>query len=254
MLRYTEVKTPLHLLDPRSKLALVISVFVLAFLLEEPLPLFALLLFEAALGIVAKVPLRIYVSLLKIALPFAGFYAVLQATFFGGKTILAELGPLKFSVEGLSFALVVVLRLLVFVALFPPITYSTNPSDLAQGLAKMGLPLEVAMTFDVAFRFLPFFFADIQTIKDAQRSRGLELDKGIFNKLKGMIAVAIPLIIVSLKRAHKLTLAAELRALGATRKRTYLREVKMRAWDHFLVAISGFTLILGVAAKLASVI
>jgi energy-coupling factor transport system permease protein len=63
---------------------------------------------------------------------------------------------------------------------------------------------------------------------DAQRSRGLELDKGNFlTRIRKYIPILLPLIINSIRRSLELAEAMESRAFGATRDRTNIYELKM---------------------------
>ena len=82
---------------------------------------------------------------------------------------------------------------------------------------------------------------EAQTIMDAQRSRGLELDKGNFvTRIKNYIPILLPLIINSIRRSLELAEAMESRAFGATEDRTNLYTLTLRRIDLiFLVAVLG---------------
>jgi energy-coupling factor transport system permease protein len=77
---------------------------------------------------------------------------------------------------------------------------------------------------------------DAQTVVDAQRSRGLELDKGNFIKrIKNYIPILIPLIISAIRRSVELAEALESRAFGATEERTSIVTLTMRLPDYLVV-------------------
>ena len=80
--------------------------------------------------------------------------------------------------------------------------------------------------------------AEAQNIIDAQRSRGLELEKGnLLVRVKNMVPILIPLIINSIKRAFSIAEALESKAFGAIKIRTNYYELKMRARDYAVIAI-----------------
>jgi energy-coupling factor transport system permease protein len=80
---------------------------------------------------------------------------------------------------------------------------------------------------------------DAQTVVDAQRSRGLELDKGNFMKrIRNYIPILIPLIISAIRRSVELAEALEARGFGATEKRTSLVTLKMRLADYVVVMLT----------------
>jgi energy-coupling factor transport system permease protein len=70
---------------------------------------------------------------------------------------------------------------------------TTSPDDLGLALEKMGLPYMLSFTFTTAVRLVPTVALEAQTIVDAQRSRGLELDKGgLVNRVRKYIPILIP--------------------------------------------------------------
>jgi energy-coupling factor transport system permease protein len=80
---------------------------------------------------------------------------------------------------------------------------------------------------------------DAQTVVDAQRSRGLELDKGNFMKrIRNYVPILIPLIISAIRRSVELAEALEARGFGATEKRTSIVTLKMRWADYVVIVLT----------------
>ena len=99
-------------------------------------------------------------------------------------------------------------------------------------LEKARIPYEFNFAFITAIRFVPVLADEAQTIMDAQRSRGLELDKGNFLKrIRNYIPILLPLIINSIRRSLELAEAMESRAFGATEHRTNLYELSLTRTD-----------------------
>ncbi|MFQ6053098.1 MAG: energy-coupling factor transporter transmembrane component T family protein, partial [Candidatus Bathyarchaeia archaeon] len=85
---------------------------------------------------------------------------------------------------------------------------------------------------------------------DAQRSRGLELERGsILARIRNYIPILLPLIINSIRRSLELAEAMESRAFGASRDRTNLYELKMGARDYAVLIASVLALAVAVYVR-----
>jgi energy-coupling factor transport system permease protein len=110
---------------------------------------------------------------------------------------------------------------------------------LSLALEKARVPYEFNFAFITAIRFVPVLADEAQSIMDAQRSRGLELDKGNFlTRVRNYIPILLPLIINSIRRSLELAEAMESRAFGATANRTNLYELKMEKDDKLMLITS----------------
>ena len=90
------------------------------------------------------------------------------------------------------------------------------------------MPYEFAFAFTTAVRFVPVLAEEAQTIMDAQKARGLELEKGgLLKRIRNYVPVLIPLIVSAIRRSLELAEAMESRAWGATKKRTNLYCLKL---------------------------
>jgi len=91
---------------------------------------------------------------------------------------------------------------------------------------------------------------EAQTIIDAQKARGLELEKGNFLKrIRNYVPILIPLIISAIRRSLELAEAMEARAWGATKKRTNLYLLKFQRRDYFLIILTVGILITSIYAR-----
>ncbi|MBD3173404.1 energy-coupling factor transporter transmembrane protein EcfT, partial [Candidatus Bathyarchaeota archaeon] len=127
---------------------------------------------------------------------------------------------------------------------------TTSPDKLSLALEKARIPYEFNFAFITAIRFVPVLADEAQTIMDAQRSRGLELDKGNFlTRIKNYIPILLPLIINSIRRSLELAEAMESRAFGATDDRTNLYELEMNNLDYIVLFVSIILLVLAIYAR-----
>ena len=103
---------------------------------------------------------------------------------------------------------------------------------------KLGVPYDYCFAFTSAIRFVPDLALEIQTVIDAQRSRGLELEKGnIIRRIRNYIPILIPVFIRSFTRSIELAEAMEARGYGASEKRTSIYELYMKRSDYTIASI-----------------
>jgi energy-coupling factor transport system permease protein len=139
------------------------------------------------------------------------------------------------------------LRFLVLVESFSVFFLTTSPDHLGLALEQSHIPYEFCFAFTTAVRFVPVLAEEAQTIMDAQKARGLELERGNFLKrVRNYIPILIPLIVGAIRRSLELAEAMESRAWGASEKRTNLYVLKLKRNDYLLVLISVLMLILAV--------
>jgi energy-coupling factor transport system permease protein len=139
------------------------------------------------------------------------------------------------------------LRFLVLVESFSIFFLTTSPDRLGLALEQSHVPYEFCFAFTTAVRFVPVLAEEAQTIMDAQKARGLELERGNFIKrIKNYIPILIPLIVSAIRRSLELAEAMESRAWGATNKRTNLYVLKIERGDYILAIISVCMLIIAV--------
>lgn len=141
--------------------------------------------------------------------------------------------------ESLENAIAMTLRFIVLVESFSVFFLTTSPDHLGLALEQTHIPYEFCFAFTTAVRFVPVLAEEAQTIMDAQKARGLELERGNFLKrIRNYIPILIPLIVSAIRRSLELAEAMESRAWGATKKRTNLYVLKMHRGDIVLLAIT----------------
>src|SRR4030042_6894082 len=144
-----------------------------------------------------------------------------------------------FVMTDLEFSAAMTLRFVVLVDSFSVFFLTTSPDMLGLALEQSRVPYAFSFAFTTAVRFVPVLAEEAQTIMDAQKARGLELEKGNFMKrIRNYVPVLIPLIVSAIRRSLELAEAMESRAWGATKKRTNLYALKLRRGDYGLLVIS----------------
>jgi energy-coupling factor transport system permease protein len=151
----------------------------------------------------------------------------------------------------LEYSLALTIRFLVLITSFSLFFLTTSPDKLSLALEKAKIPYEFNFAFITAIRFVPVLADEAQTIIDAQRSRGLELDKGnLVTRIKNYIPILLPLIISSIRRSLELAEAMESRAFGSTEFRSNLYELNFNQHDYLTLIIVLLGIIMVIYLKL----
>jgi energy-coupling factor transport system permease protein len=230
-LKFRKVYSPIHNLDPRMKFAYVIAIFVAAILFSAIIPLLALFVLQIPFVLLARVQKQ-WLRSLRGATFLAAFIFIinLASNFFAHSYILTA--------ADIENAGAMTMRFVVLVESFSVFFLTTSPDHLGLALEQSRVPYEFSFAFTTAVRFVPVLAEEAQTIMDAQKARGLELEKGNFMKrIRNYIPVLIPLIVSAIRRSLELAEAMESRAWGATKKRTNLYALKLHRGDFILLSI-----------------
>ena len=241
-LKFRRVYSPIHNLDPRIKFVYVCAIFVVAIIFGELLPLMILFFMQIPFVLLAGVK-RQWVRSMRGA-------AFLATIIFLTNFIFAFIGG-RVMAESLENAIAMTLRFIVLVESFSIFFLTTSPDHLGLALEQTHIPYEFCFAFTTAVRFVPVLAEEAQTIMDAQKARGLELERGSFLKrIRNYIPILIPLIVSAIRRSLELAEAMESRAWGATKKRTNLYVLKMHRGDIVLILITVGILVTAIYVRL----
>lgn len=241
---YYPTKSPVHELDARAKVIATV-VFLLAVFMVDKLWAFVPVYIVGLVAMaVARVPLSEAMRAVRGVVLLLAVSCLINMFFVAGEGVLWECGPLRLTVEGIYKSALMLVRLVALVAFSGWLSYTTTPLDLADGVERMLSPLkrvgypahEFAMMMSIALRFIPVLADEFERIMKAQRSRGGDIADGtIMERLRGMVAVAVPLLYNAMKRADDLAVAMEARAYTGGEGRVSLREPKWSGRDSAVV-------------------
>ena len=238
--KFRSVFSPIHQMDPRAKFFYVCVLFVVTVMFNQLIPLFFLFLIQIPFVVIAGVE-REWLRSMKGSALFAIIIFVmnlLSLHFYGGYPSFAVI---------LERSLTMTVRFIVLVESFSVFFLTTSPDMLGLALEQSRVPYELCFAFTTAVRFVPVLADEAQTIMDAQKARGLELEGGNFIKrIRNYIPILIPLIVNAIRRSLELAETMESRAWGANKKRTNLYVLKARRKDYYLILISIFILIVSI--------
>ncbi|MEM2119090.1 MAG: energy-coupling factor transporter transmembrane component T [Candidatus Bathyarchaeia archaeon] len=243
-LRFRKVYSPIHNLDPRIKFIYVCAIFAVAILYWEILPLVFLFFMQIPFVFLAGVK-RQWLRSMRGA-------AFLATIIFLTNFIFSYIGAgYIVTARNLENAAAMTLRFIVLVESFSVFFLTTSPDHLGLALEQTRMPYELVFAFTTAVRFVPVLAEEAQTIMDAQKARGLELEKGNFLKrIRNYIPILIPLIVSAIRRSLELAEAMESRAWGATKKRTNLYVLKVHRGDVALLFLTVLIVAVAVYVRL----
>lgn len=110
---------------------------------------------------------------------------------------------------------------------------TTNPSELAASLSRIGVSYKASYALSLTLRYFPDLIRDYQNISLAQQSRGLDLSRKekLGTRIKNMMNICIPLIFSTLDRIELISNAMDLRGFGKHKKRTWYVAKKVESKD-----------------------
>jgi energy-coupling factor transport system permease protein len=234
---YLDKKSPIHRLDPRTKLASALLLFGFCLCFNHPLYLAPISLGVVVLALCSKA-LPNFWKLRYILLLLIFFSILLWPFFVQGRSLWWAWGPLLISRESFLYGLAMGLRLATFVGIGLVFLSTTRNEEMTNGLIRMGVPYPLAFALATALRLVPTFVGAGATIIQAQVSRGLDLETGsIFKRLGKFIPQAVPLFIFAIHHTNALAMALESRGFDPQAKRTFYYEPKMKRVDWVVIGI-----------------
>ena len=253
-------------MKPPVKLVFLLSFTIMLF--ASPNIYYSLILTMVVMTfcVVVRLPSRIWKSVFVVVLPLSLISLYMYSWSFPGNKIplfypiipewIPLIGGMKLSptatgaiyLEGVVFGLAMALRMISLLFLMPLIIMTTPLIDIISALIRFGLPFDYAFITTTALRFLPLLVNTKDMIFDAQKIRGLDIERGnVIKRISAHIPILIPLIVTSMKTAEQLEVAIESRAYGATKERTYVQETVITGIDKVVMV---FLLVLALASVL----
>lgn len=226
--------SPVHRLDPRTKILAMIAYIVLVFLVRA-MPVFAVpLLFVLGALLVSGVPARYALSSLRPMRWLIAFMFLINLFFTQGDRVLFSWWIIRVTAEGVRQAVFISLRLILLVAGTSLLTLTTSPIALTDGLERLLKPLkrirfpahELAMMMTIALRFIPTLLEETERIRKAQMARGADFETGgLLARARAMVPLLVPLFVSAFRRADELAMAMESRCYHGGEGRTRMHEL-----------------------------
>lgn len=151
------------------------------------------------------------------------FTVILQVLFSAsGGHVYFQWGIITISQLGLINGVYIFCRFVLIIFMSTLLTLTTPPLELSDAIEYLLMPLravhfpvyEVALMLSIALRFVPTLMDETEKIMNAQRARGVDFGEGnIFQQMRAVVPLLIPLFVSSFNRAEDLATAMELVAI-----------------------------------------
>lgn len=210
-----------HRLSPLSKICWAAVVMILALLSTNVFYLGVILMSVLLVAFMAGIAGQIG-HLMRGLIIFSIMLIFLQVIFIREGMILCYLLPgacFPVSKGAVIMGVAMSFRMMSIVLSFYTFLSTTQFKDLFLTMTeKLKLPADYVFMFMTALRFIPSFLEEIKQVRDAQVSRGCNMDgKNPLLKIKAYIVVAVPMVMISLQKAERLAIAMATRGYGADR-------------------------------------
>lgn len=258
LFNYIDRPSPIHRLSGASKLVCLLLWSVAAMTsFYTPLLVFltvlALILFRMAKLRIKDVSftlgiMHVYIALNNILIFL--FSPAHGVELYGSRTVLIPLpGRYSITAEQLFYHLNVILK---NACTIPPVILfvcTTNPSEFAASLNRIGVSYRISYSVALALRYIPDIQREYHDISLAQQARGVEMSKkaNLIHRLKAASTILIPLVLSSMERIETISNAMELRGFGKGKKRTWYAGRPFTPADYGSMLFCGLLLIASLA-------
>ena len=160
---------------------------------------------------------------------------------YGTRHVLVQLaGNYAITAEQLFYELNIILKYFTIIPAVFIFVVTTNPSEFAASLNRIGISYNIGYAVAIALRYIPDVQDDFHKIKNAQEARGIEMSgkAKLTQRIKSVAAIIFPLIFTSVERIDTVSNAMELRGFGKYKKRTWYMGRKLQRNDYLtLIAV-----------------
>ncbi|MDO3411981.1 energy-coupling factor transporter transmembrane component T [Saccharibacillus sp. CPCC 101409] len=242
LLAYSDIASPVHRLNGVTKLLCFIIGSVTGMVIYDTRCLLALLAVSLTAFYLSKVPFKQYSFVLYLILIFSllnqlaiFLFAPEQGTLIYGTRheLLHIAGHYSLTAEQLFYQFNVMLKYAVVVPLALLFLLTTDPSEFASSLNRIGVSYKIAYAISLTMRYIPDVQQEFVNISTAAQARGIDLSRKEKpgRRLKNAVSILFPLVLSTLERIEKVSAALELRGFGRGRRRTWYKTRPLTTTD-----------------------
>ena len=257
MLSYIKKDSPIHKLTGATKLIVFLLWAVAAMVTYDTRLLVGMLIIGLLSLKISKIEFKEISFVLYFILIFLLLNAIMIFVFspeegvqiYGSRTVLFHLvGSYTVTVEQLFYELNVVLKYFATIPMALLFILTTDPSEFAASLNKLGVSYKASYSVSIALRYIPDIQRDYKDIAFAQQARGIDLSnkEKLFKRIKNSASILMPLIFSSLERIDKISIAMELRAFGNSNKRTWYKRKDFTKNDYITIILFALIVLLSI--------
>lgn len=258
--KYLDTNTPIHRLDPRTKIVLMLCAAFTAASVRDLRALGLLLAAALLYYSLARLPWRETRAAWRFIFFFIFVLVGFNTLILGsggnqpGALVLLRLPlGLRITWPNLIEALGIICRMLAGALMAIPLTFTIPPTRFGVAFRGMGLNDRIAFAIDLAIRLVPTYAENFRSTVDAQRARGFEVDKlagGLAARVRRLAPLAVPVMMTAIVSGDDITNALDMRGFGL-RPRTWLHARRLGPIDWALLGLALAVLIGSLAWRAA---
>jgi len=266
IVEYVPGNSIFHRMNPVTKLYMMAVLFVVIMVFFKAFSLLVILFIMIGMWRFSKIPMR-YLQFLMILMLATGVTFTLTQGFLydppsGNYTgiLTLPLPPLYIgggknifvlTLEGVLFGLTMTVKILTLIFVFPLVAITTSITDFVTGLTKLRVPYKFSFTLAIAMRMVPQINSSFAIITDAERVRGVNIEKmNLIQRLRNYVPHFVPLILAMLRSSDTMDIALESRGFGRQQDRTSIDEATFRRIDYISFAVLTAILIYSVISAM----
>lgn len=248
--QYLDLRSPIHRLDPRTKIVGVALLMLATFLVRSSFAGYAVLFGAIAIiQLISRIPLGYVLRGMRLLFSTMLIIFIFQVLFYPNPSPAGtfwQWGILSISTDGLLQGVVFLVRVVLLYYWTSTLMFVTPLMDLADGLEVMFDPLkrlrvpvnELVMVAVIALKFVPLLVAEIERLVKAQAARGERFNQGnLIERARKVGGILIPLFVNAFNRAEVLTTAMNARCYRGGRGRTKRRLLRFNRIDALALLI-----------------
>lgn len=241
--RGESIRGPLSGLDPRVMMVCTLVLMFSMFAVNSGWQLLLAALITGAALLAGRINLPRLVKAVRMLIALFVFCGLLNIFFVRTGDVVAMLGPIPVTDDGIRIALLYACRFALVIILGTAYMEISTPTSMAASFESLLSPLsrfglhtqETSLVLSLALRFLPMLGKETKAIVEAQSARGGGIETGsLARRVHAMAAIVVPVFAGTVRHAENLSLALDARCYEAGAKRTHWHTLHMRGRD-FLV-------------------
>lgn len=244
---YSDRDTPIHNINAVGKLVYFLLTLLVIMLTYDT----RLLIILTVISFIALRVSQIKWHEISFFIKLIAFFSILNLVFiylfepefgvnlYSSRTVIWEgIGRYTLTLEQIFYELNVALKYVAMVPLVLVFMLTTNPSEFASSLNRIGVSYSISYAISLTLRYIPDVQRDYFNIRNAQLARGTgKGDTTLMDKVKQNVQIVIPLLLTSFEKIDTISQAMTLRRFGTKDKRTWYVQRKLGTKDYVVIFV-----------------
>ncbi len=227
-------------LNPISKATLLVMCSILVLLISDPVQISVIVVCV----LVAKSRYEARGVMTKGIIAFAATIFLAQVIFNDSGEVVADWRVLEVTTGGIYDGISIAGKFLSLIMMSWVFVATTTPTELSSALTTAGFRYRYAFLPALSMRFVPVFRFELATVREAQVTRGMRLDKSLRGIIRSARYTTTPMLMTAMSRVNSLAASMEGRGFGMYDKRTQLKPLRMTAFDLAFIVSSATAVVL----------